>query len=150
MTDKQIKRAKILQAVVSGNGVVMAITMLIFAFLFIFTTGWQLEVTQRFRNFDCLDKNVQNPVYIYDPDMSVENIDSFEELLKWMEYSFVTEIVKEHDDGVQYIQNKNYLIGQHLEEGPFRMTIRKVEQMDNETNFDIYEKKVRKDPFVNA
>lgn len=40
MTDKQIKRAKILQAVVSGNGVVMAITMLIFAFLFIFTTGW--------------------------------------------------------------------------------------------------------------
>ena len=68
-------------------------------------------MTQRFRNFDCLDKNVQNPVYIYDPDMSVENIDSFEELLKWMEYSFVTEIVKEHDDGVQYIQNKNYLIG---------------------------------------
>ena len=30
------------------------------------------------------------------------------------------------------------------------MTFRRVEQIDNETNFDIYEKKVRKDPFVDA
>ena len=30
------------------------------------------------------------------------------------------------------------------------MTFRRIEDIDNATNFDIYEKKVRKDPFVNA
>ena len=89
--------------------------MVVFAFLFVFTTGWQLEVTQRFRNFDCLDKNVQKPVFTVDPDQNIEHVDSFQEFWLWMTTSFVTAIVKEHDDGLQYIQNKNYLIGQHLD-----------------------------------
>ena len=68
-------------------------------------------MTQRFQNSDCLDIIIKDKVYTYDPDQNVENVDSFEELLRWMEYSFVTEIVKEHEDGVQYIQNLNYLVG---------------------------------------
>jgi hypothetical protein len=34
------------------------------------------------------------------------------------------------------------------ENGPFRVSFRRVDMEDNETNFDVYEKKIRSDPII--
>ena len=54
-----------------------------------------------------------------------------------------------NDEGNRCINPQNYLVGQDLDKpqtGAFRITFRKIEMEDNDTNFEFYEEIVREIP----
>ena len=75
----------------------------------------------------------------------MEDIFKFWELLNWSSEAF-PEVFLHNEDENYALEDMNYLVGQDLARGAYRITFRLIDMVDNETSWDYILPKIRATP----
>ena len=88
---------------------------------------------------------VDDPVISSDPDKHMSTIFKVGEGFSWLARGF-SQVFTPNEEGNLALFARNYLVGQDLKRGAYRITFRRIEMVDNDTSWDYIEPKIRAIP----
>ena len=88
---------------------------------------------------------VQSPTYDSDPLKHMKDVFKYWELLNWSRLAFPSTFRHNEEDNYA-IYDTNFLVGQDLNRGAYRITFRLIDMVENETSWDYIVPEIRATP----